>query len=617
MMRGVTVPDLVLALDGLRRGVAGVRLGLASPGAQGATRAQAEIAHQIDDYLRPRLRQIDAPLLAVVGGSTGAGKSTLVNTLVGAEVTTAGWLRPTTRGPVLVCNPGDLGWFTEDRILPELARTIGDRPLSGATLHVVAHGSVPAGLALLDAPDIDSVVAENRRLANQLLAAADLWIFCTSAARYADAVPWELLHTAQQRSTALAVVLNRVPPEGMGEISAHLASMLDQNQLGRATLFAIPEARLTGENGRLPGAVVAPLRAWLDGLAGDAETRAEVIRTTLDGALQSMRERVSVVVREVDDQLATAAGLRDEAHDRHAAAVRAVDDGIRSGSVLRGEVLARWQEFVGTGEFTRSLEQRIGRMRDRVTAFVTGRSVATQVVEQALESSLEALVRSAADQAAEQTVDGWRIRPAGRALLADRARSLAHSSPRFRPALEREVRAWQSAVLELVAHEGEQKRAMARLASFGTNGVGLVLMLAVFASTGGISGAEVVIAGGTSAAGQKVLEAVFGDNAVRLLAGRARADLLERVERLLEVERQRFIEIVDGASPDLGAAAGLRAALDAFERARRASRALIRPGSTADSPGSSSGPSADSSTDPSPDSSTAVRTLPLSTDVPQ
>ena len=39
---------------------------------------------------------------------------------------------------------------------------------------------------MLDAPDIDSVV-QNRQLASQLLAAADLWLFVTSAARYADA----------------------------------------------------------------------------------------------------------------------------------------------------------------------------------------------------------------------------------------------------------------------------------------------------------------------------------------------------------------------------------------------------------------------------------------------
>ena len=254
-------PDLAGTLSAVRDRVAALRLGLVTPAADAARAEQAALVGQVDDYLLPRLRRLDAPLLAVVGGSTGAGKSTLVNSLVGANVTRAGWLRPTTRGPVLVCNPADLGWFTDDRVLPDLARVTGDAgragvtgdagragvsgdadragvtgdagragaagdpaqtpPGSTGTLQVVPHPSVPAGLALLDAPDVDSVVAENRRLAGQLLAAADLWIFCTSAARYADAVPWDLLHTAQQRSTALAVVLNRTPPEGLRDISAH------------------------------------------------------------------------------------------------------------------------------------------------------------------------------------------------------------------------------------------------------------------------------------------------------------------------------------------------------------------------------------------------------------
>ena len=572
--------DLAEALVALRHRVAALRLDLASPGAEAARAAQAELVAQVDDYLLPRLRQIDAPLLAVVGGSTGAGKSTLVNTLVGANVSKAGWLRPTTRGPVLVCNPADERWFAESRILPELSRTTGstvDGSQGGGTLHVVTHPKVPAGLALLDAPDIDSVVTQNRQLAAQLLAAADLWIFCTTAARYADAVPWELLRQAQQRSTALAVVLNRVPPEGVRDISTHLATMLADNGLRRATLFTVPETTLTGENDRLPDAVVAPLRSWLDRLAGDAEARAEIIRTTLDGALQSMRQRVSAVAREVDDQLAAAALLRDEADQFYDDAARDVDDGVRSGTVLRGEVLARWQEFVGTGELTRNLEQRVGRLRDRVTAFLTGRSAPTEAVEQALESSLESLVRAASDGAAERTVDAWRVRPAGRALLSERARALGHSSDGFRPALEREVRAWQGRVLEMVATEGRDKRTRARLATFGTNGAGLVAMLAVFSSTGGLTGAELLIAGGTTAAGHKVLEAVFGDSAVRALAARARADLMARVEDLLATERRRFDDLVDGASPDVDAPIGLRAALDAFEKARRASRSLAGP----------------------------------------
>ena len=54
---------------------------------------------QLEDYILPRYRSLDAPLLAVVGGSTGAGKSTLVNALVGHPVTRAGAIRPPPASP--------------------------------------------------------------------------------------------------------------------------------------------------------------------------------------------------------------------------------------------------------------------------------------------------------------------------------------------------------------------------------------------------------------------------------------------------------------------------------------------------------------------------------------
>ena len=76
-------------------------------------------------------------------------------------------------------------------------------------LQLVASPTMPHGLALLDAPDIDSVVERNRSLAAQLLAAADLWLFVTSAARYADQVPWGFLKQAAERSAAVAIVLDR------------------------------------------------------------------------------------------------------------------------------------------------------------------------------------------------------------------------------------------------------------------------------------------------------------------------------------------------------------------------------------------------------------------------
>jgi hypothetical protein len=142
--RDVDIPAATRALELLRDELAALELGLEVPGADEARRMRTEIVGQVDDYLLPRLRQMDAPLLMVVGGSTGAGKSTLVNSLVGSQVTTAGVLRPTTRAPVLACNPGDVSWFEDDRILPGLPRTQGGPPGPTGSSSSPRTGSRPA-----------------------------------------------------------------------------------------------------------------------------------------------------------------------------------------------------------------------------------------------------------------------------------------------------------------------------------------------------------------------------------------------------------------------------------------------------------------------------------------
>ncbi|MCW2829747.1 MAG: transporter, partial [Aeromicrobium sp.] len=190
--------ELLAAMSSLFVGVRDVSLRLEAPDVADALRTKAAVLDQLSDYVLPRLVQLDAPLLAVVGGSTGAGKSTLVNSLVGERVTESGVLRPTTRSPVLVHHPDDAEWFQPDRILPDLARTTVAGNDTYA-LRLASSSRIPPGLAILDAPDVDSIDRGNRELAAQLLAAADLWLFVTSAARYSDQVPWDYLRQAAER----------------------------------------------------------------------------------------------------------------------------------------------------------------------------------------------------------------------------------------------------------------------------------------------------------------------------------------------------------------------------------------------------------------------------------
>jgi len=555
--------SVMQSLEELRDAAASVRLELEVPGAPDARRVRDDLVAQIDDYLLPRLREMDAPVLMVVGGSTGAGKSTLVNSLVGSIVSPAGVIRPTTRAPVLVCHPDDLGRFETRRILPGLPRATGGTPAPG-TLQLMPTAALPSGLALLDSPDIDSVLAENRALANQLLAAADAWLFVTTAARYADAVPWQFLRAARDRGTALSVVLNRVPEDGRAEVSTHLAEMLRDQGLGGAELLLVPETTL--ENDRLPEAALAPVRRWLDALAADAQARIDLVRRTLRGALASIPGRTAAIERAAADQLALAAELTAETDTAYAAAVREIEEALRSGSLLRGEVLARWHEVVGTGDLMRELETGIGRLRDRLKNLATGRPSAPVELQAAVENRVEAVILAGAERAAERAARAWRDRLPGKALLAGEP-SLDRASEQLGAQVQAEVRAWQGFVFELVRREGASKRTTARFASLGVNGAGLAVMLTAFAHTGGVTGVEVVVAGGTSAVGQKVLEAIFGDQAVRSLAARAREDLLDRVQRLLRDDSRRFDALIDRAAPEAESVARLHATATAVRRA--------------------------------------------------
>jgi energy-coupling factor transporter ATP-binding protein EcfA2 len=550
-------------LGRLRDDLAAVRLDLAVPGADEARLARNDLVAQVDDYLLPRLAQLDAPAIIVVGGSTGAGKSTLLNSLVGSVVSPAGVLRPTTRAPLLAFHPDDLEWFQTPRVLPGLPRASRGEAQPG-TLQLAPTDSLPQGLALLDSPDIDSVLAENRALANQLLAAADGWLFITTAARYADAVPWEFLRSARDRGTTLSLVLNRVPEDAGREVPAHLRQMLEDEGLPEAEVLVVPETTLA--EGLIPAPALAPVRGWLDDLAADAQARAALVRRTLRGALASLPARAAVVEAAVVQQLSAAAELRAEADAAYAAAGQEVEAALRSGSLLRGEVLARWHEVIGTGDAMRALETRIGWARDRLRSVLSGQPAEDGELREAVENRVEAVVRAAAERAAERTARAWRERLAGQGLLAE-ATGLDRASVELEAATEAEVRAWQGVVFDLVREEGASKRATARLASLGVNGAGLTVMLAVFAHTGGLTGAEVVVAGGTSALSQKVLEAIFGDQAVRTLAAQAREDLFARVERLLREDAARFDALLDEAAPEAESFARLHGAVESIRRA--------------------------------------------------
>jgi len=531
------VPTLTEGLERLRAQLAQATFSLGLPGADRGQTTQTELLDQLDDYVLPRLSRLDAPLLAVLGGSTGAGKSTLTNSLVGEEVTRPGVLRPTTRFPVLTCHPDDEAWFMAGGILADLPRSTGERRSTGAGLHVVVSTAMTAGLAILDSPDIDSVETANHDLASQLLGAADLWLFVTTAARYADAVPWKYLARAAERSIALALIINRIPSGAEDEISSHLRSMLGEKGLPAADLFAIAEHDLV--DGRIVQGV-ADIRTWLDDLVSDAERRDEIVRSTLLGAIRSVGDRSDRVADALDEQAQAALALRKFAQQRYEEALDRVDNEVGSGQLLKGEVIDQWRDIVGTGELMDKLQRGIGRLRDKAAALLRGSTDRDEQARDELSSNLEVLVREAANRAALEVAEGWEAMPGGASVLHGAPRGIDRASEDLTSRMDKELGEWQLGVLDLVREMAEPKLASARALSLGINGVGVALMIAVFSSTGGLTGGEAAVAGGTAAVSQTVLSAVFGEQAVRDLVTLVRDDLETRLARVYTVELERF-----------------------------------------------------------------------------
>ncbi|TIC87442.1 ABC transporter [Nocardioides sp. GY 10113] len=504
------------------------------PGVDAMRESRAQLIEQLEDYVIPRLMTLDAPLLTVVGGSTGAGKSTLVNSLVGHRVTTPGVLRPTTRSPVLVHHPEEGHWFGPDRLLPDLKR-VAAPTTDQDSIQLVASDSVPRGIAILDAPDVDSVDARNRELAGQLLAAADLWLFVTSSARYADQVPWEYLKQAVERSTAVALILDRTPAESVSTVSAHLARMMASRGLKDSPLFGVAEGPVD-DDGLLPAGHVADVRGWLEALADDAPARRGVVNQTVGGAVRTVTRKAYPIADAATAQVDAVAGLlatADRVYDEATASLQAAG---RDGSMLRGELLARWQEFVGSGELVRSLDAKVGFVRERLVNAIKGKPQQAERVAIAIEVAYESLAADRAELAAATASAAWSGDEHGRALLSAATDDLSRAGRALRTRAAGSARDWQAELQALVKEGSGDVRATARFLALGVRGLAIALAVVTLgeAAPQGPANESVRL-------GRNLLETVVGAEATDAMVAAAGRSLEERLGELLAGERERYL----------------------------------------------------------------------------
>lgn len=241
----------------------------------------------------------------VVGffGATGSGKSSLVNAVVGEEVTRAAVRRPTTSQPVAAVL-GDAG---SEELLDWLGvsarrHLAADGPLAAALAALeqqsragrrarrraddaTAAPESTSGLIMLDLPDLDSVEAANRAIAERMTGLVDVLVWVTDPQKYADAVlHQEFVRRFAGHDAVTMLVLNqidRIRPTEREGVVASLTALSRRDGLASAPVLAA--SAQTGEG-------IDDLRGYLGEIARSREAIAARQRADVAGAAATLRE---------------------------------------------------------------------------------------------------------------------------------------------------------------------------------------------------------------------------------------------------------------------------------------------------------------------------------------
>jgi energy-coupling factor transporter ATP-binding protein EcfA2 len=504
-------------------------------------------ARQLADHLRGHIRvraaSLDAPLVVLLVGPTGAGKSTIFNTIAGWSASPTGVLRPTTRVAVVLGHPDDRRALLDGA----LASVPSDE------LRFVTDAALEPGLAIVDSPDIDSLQHSNRVLADRLIEAADLCCFVTTATRYADQVPWAVLKRVKERGLPLMIVVNRMPPDraDRAEVLDDLGRLLTAAGLdgllaadpGAGTparaIVAVREGDLAPGGDRLTQESIRPLDDEIERLRAGADARRALAARALAGALVGLGDTIDRIADDVEHERIDVEALRRIADQAYAGSLAALQDEISHGTFLREEALRHWQSYVGADQITRFFSEGIGRVRGAIAAIFRPATAPVAEIRAATTSDLLDVARLQAADAARRTATAWSAEPAMGPTVAEDA-DLWLPSTGFDARLRSALEDWIEGIGAEIQSRGQSKRLLARGASVGVNVLGTGVMLGTFLHTGGLTGAELGVAAATAFVNQKLLSALFGEAAMVELIAHARRRLQDALTTTFGAERARF-----------------------------------------------------------------------------
>ncbi len=520
---------------------------LAAGPVSAASRGRAtRFRDHLTGHVRVRAASLDAPIVVLLLGPTGAGKSTLFNTIAGRAASPTGVLRPTTRTAVVLAHRDDEGPLRVGALAG----------LESGSIRVVADPGAQRGVALVDAPDVDSVEHANREIADRLVEAADLCIFVTTAARYADRVPWDVLTRVRERGLPIVVVVNRLPPDQgdrlevladvrrlFGEAGFEAERNGDAATAGELEIIGVAEGQLSPGGELLDRSAVAPIIERIEHLRADRGARIELAARALAGSLAGLGSLVDQLGDDVAHESIDAAALRRAAADNHERGLLALRGALARGTFLREEALRHWQAFVGADDVTRLFSKGIGAVRGMIASVFRPSTAPVAEVREATSDDIVALARQHAAAAARRTATAWSDEPAVADGVAADA-SLWSASAGFDERLRNGIDEWIASIAADIAETGEGKKRLAKGASIGVNAIGVGVMLATFIHTAGLTGTEVGIAAGTAFLNQKLLGALFGEAAMVELIQRARERLDATLAASFAEEQARFDRLV-------------------------------------------------------------------------
>jgi len=257
---------------------------------------------QLFGKLVPQLAR--PPVLVVaVGGGTNTGKSLVVNSIAGAAVSRSTPEAARTRHPLASLPAGmaatdDIGGLFPG-FVPRRWESDAD-PITASRLPGEAEdilvwkedttGRQPAGVVLLDTPDIDGTLRDNWHRAELVRNAADVIVAVLTQQKYNDAAVRDFFRPAATAGKTLIVVFNMVDwPRQRERIAGWLATFRAETGSDPIAVYAAPYDRAAADRNAISFHPLPECTSGDDRTAPEHLTGTEVIAALAAGDIDRIK----------------------------------------------------------------------------------------------------------------------------------------------------------------------------------------------------------------------------------------------------------------------------------------------------------------------------------------